>query len=113
MYEIWLAMNIVWEMALAVAPLLLAAAVVWVLLLVLAWRRGGGWGRALPGAIAAGVVVTVLGLLLLPGWNKSALGEMGYWVDWANLLAMAAGFGAVVAAFVWPLLALRGPARHA
>jgi hypothetical protein len=108
MYEIWLAMNIVWEMALGVMPLLLTGVVVWAVLMLAAWRRQGAWVQALPLAVLAGAGVTLLGLLLLPGWTKSSLAEMGYWVDWANLLAMAAGFGALAAAFVWPLLAMRG-----
>jgi hypothetical protein len=34
---------------------------------------------------------------------------MGYWVDWANLLAIALGLGALAAAFAWPLAALACP----
>jgi hypothetical protein len=33
---------------------------------------------------------------------------MHYWVDWANLIAIAAGLGAVVALFVWPFIAGMG-----
>jgi hypothetical protein len=32
---------------------------------------------------------------------------MGYWVDWANLLAMAAGCGVAAAVLLWPVLAMR------
>jgi hypothetical protein len=112
MYEIWLVVNILWEMALGIWPVLLGAALIWLVLVLTAARRpGSGWRAALPWAIAAAIVVTVGATLALPGLSKSSLGEMGYWVDWANLLAMAAGFGALAAAFVWPLAALRA-ARH-
>jgi hypothetical protein len=107
MYEIWLAMNIVWEMALGIMPLLLVGAVTWAVLMTVALRRRAEWGRALPGALLAGAAVTVLLMLMLPGWTQSSLREMGYWVDWANLVAMSAGFGALAAAFAWPLLAMR------
>jgi hypothetical protein len=52
-------------------------------------------------------VVAVAAVLWVPGWNKSSLADMGYWVDWANLLGVAAGFGAVAVALAWPLAAMR------
>lgn len=108
MYEIWLVLNILWEMALGVWPIVAGAGLIWLTLVVTAARRRGArWGAALPWAVAAALVVTVGAALALPGLSKSSLGEMGYWVDWANLLGVAAGFGAVAAAFVWPLAALR------
>lgn len=114
MYEIWLVMNIGWELALGVWPLLLALAAAWAVLMVAAWRRPGRrWRAALPLVVVAAAVVTVIAALLVPGWTRSSLGEMGYWVDWANLFGLAAAFGAVAAAFAWPLLALtRSPPQH-
>jgi hypothetical protein len=113
MYEIWLVSNIVWEIAAAAWPLLLGAAGLWAVLMATAWRRRGSrWRAGLPLAAAAGVLVTIAAVLLTPGWNRSSLAEMGYWVDWANLLAIAAGFGVVAAAFAWPLAAMyRGGPR--
>lgn len=113
MYEIWLVLNILWEMALGVWPLLAGAALLWLLLLAAAARRGAGWRAALPWTVAAGALAAVAGFVLLPAWSRSSLSEMGYWVDWANLAAMACGVGAAVAVFVWPLLAMRRrpPAR--
>lgn len=107
MYEIWLVLNILWEMALGVWPLLAGAALLWVALLVLAARRGGAWRAALPWTTAVGLVAAAAAFLLLPAWSRSSLSEMGYWVDWANLAAMAGGVGTAVAVFVWPLLAMR------
>lgn len=110
MYEIWLAMNIVWETALTVWPVLLGAALLWLAVMAAAWRRPGArWAAGVPLALAAGAAVAVIVALLLPSWTRSSLAEMGYWVDWMNLLAVAAGFGAAAAAFAWPLLALRSP----
>jgi hypothetical protein len=83
MYEVWLFLNILWEIALGILPLLL------------------------------GAIVAVAAFLLVPGSTRSSLAEMSHWVGWANLVAIAAGFGGVVALFAWPLLAMRAPARGA
>jgi hypothetical protein len=106
-------MNIVWEIALGIWPLLLAAAGLWAVVMLAALRRRGArWGAGLPPALAVGAAVTVGAMLWVPGWNKSALSEMGYWVDWVNLLGVAAGFGALTVAFAWPLSAMRQAAVH-
>jgi hypothetical protein len=108
MYEIWLALNIVWEIAAGLWPLLLGAALLWAALLFTAWRRpGSAWRTGLPLALAVGIVAAGVAVVLVPGWTRSSLAEMGYWVDWANLLAVAAGFGAAAVAFAWPLAAMR------
>lgn len=108
MYEVWLALNIVWEIALGAWPVLLAALLLWAVLLLTAWRRPGTrWRGALPWAVGAGVLAAAGAIGTVPAWSLSSLSEMGYWVDWANLLAVAAGFGAVAAAVAWPLAAMR------
>lgn len=104
MYEIWLASNIVWEILLAARGPLLLALAVWLLLVVMAARQPRATWRAAAGpALLAGAVVATFGALLLPGASGSSLSEMGYWVDWANLLALSLALGAVAAAFAWPL----------
>jgi hypothetical protein len=113
MYEIWLALNIVWEIALGIWPLLLVAAVLWLALMGTAWRQDGRhWRAGLWPAVAIGLVLAILAVLLIPGWTRSTLSDMGYWLDWAVLLGLAAGVAAVAVAFAWPLLAWRhGRAR--
>ena len=108
MYEIWLVLNIVWEIALGVWPLLLGAAVLWSTLMLTAWRRPGTrWAAGLPLAVGVGAAVTAVAVALVPAWTRSSLSEMGYWVDWANLLAVAVGFGAAALLLAWPLSAMR------
>lgn len=108
MYEIWLVLNILWEIALGLWPLLLLAALLWTVLLVTAWRRPGTrWRAGLPLSLGVSVAVALIALLLVPGWTKSSLSEMAYWVDWANLLALAGGFGVAALAWTWPLAAMR------
>jgi hypothetical protein len=112
MYEILLMLNILWELALDHAALLIAALGIWAVLLLFALRRGAGaWRAALPGALLAGAVVAILAFFTVPAATLSSLSELRYWVDWANLVGIAGGVGAVGVAFAWPLLALRGPGR--
>ena len=94
MYEIWLVMNIVWEIVLDVWPAVAAVAVLWLLAMGQAWRRPtAGWRRAVPAAIGVGVVAAIVAFLVVPGLTKSSLSELAYWVDWANLLAIAFAAG--------------------
>jgi hypothetical protein len=114
MYEIWLVLNILWEMAVGSAAAVLGALALWVVLMVAALRRRGArWGAGLPLALLAGVVVAALAFVVVPAAVGSSFGDMGYWVDWANLAAIAAGFGAVAVAFAWPLMAMRAGGRTA
>jgi hypothetical protein len=114
MYEIWLALNILWEIALTMWPLLAAAALLWAVLMGLAAQRAGrAWARGRVPALLAGAAVAAVAFVALPGLTRSSLGELRYWVDWANLLAMAGGFGALAVAFAWPLAALLRSPRHA
>ena len=103
MYEIWLAMNIVWEIALGAWPLLAFGALTWLVLMALAWRRPAArWRSAGPLAAGFAVAAAVLGFLLVPAAVRSSLRELGYWVDWANLAGIALGMGVAALAFAWP-----------
>jgi hypothetical protein len=106
MYEIWLATNIVWEIALDVWPWVLALG----LLVAMPWLlalsgRPAGWRAAVRGAVVAAAMAAAATVALLPLWSRSSLAELAYWVDWANLAAIAAGAAAVAFAIVWPALA--------
>ncbi len=108
MYEIWLMLNIAWEIALGLWPWLLAAVGLWLGLLVLALRsRWPRWRTTLPAALLASAVIAGLAFVMLPGWTLSALSEMRYWVDWATLAGLAAAAGGLALAFAWPVLTWR------
>ena len=107
MYEIWLALNIVYEIARGAWPVLLALALAWVALLAMA--RGRLSARALRQALLPGAVVAALLTLSIPSLTHSSLDNLDYWVDWANLLAIALGLGALAALFAWPLMAMFCP----
>ena len=108
MYEIWLMLNIAWELALGMWPLLLVAALLWLALVGTAWRTAGAhWRAGLLPALGIAVASAIVAALLVPRWMRSSLSDMTYWLDWATLLGLAALVGGVIAAFAWPLLARR------
>jgi len=102
MYEIWLAMNIVYEIALGLWPALAPLLIVWVVM----WINRQKLAQVSVAALAAVVVLVALAAVLaLPSLSRASLADMGYWVDWAALLGMAAGLGVAAALLLWPLLA--------
>jgi Co/Zn/Cd efflux system component len=107
MYEIWLVLNILWELALDALPVIIGLALLWAALAWAASRRPfGTWRRALPPALAAAVLAGVMAFALVPTATRSSLSELRYWVDWANLVGIAAAAAALTLAFAWPALAL-------
>ena len=98
MYEIWLAMNIVYEIALGIWPLLALLLAVWVALFVAARGRLGA--RQVRQALLLGALVAVALFFSVPTLTQSSLANMGYWVDWANVLAIALSLSALAALFM-------------
>ena len=87
MYEIWLAMNIVYEIAFglwpALAPLLIVSVVVM-------WINRQKLAQVSVAALAAVVVlVALVAVPALPALSRATLADMGYWVDWAALLGIS------------------------
>ena len=105
MYEIWLAMNIAYEMALDLWPALWPLVLVWAVVMGINRKKLAQVSGSVLAAVA--VLVALAAMLALPSLSKSTLADMGYWVDWANLLAMAAGTGVAAALLLWPVLAMR------
>ena len=104
MYEIWLTLNILFELGLQYLPVVIGAALLWLILMAFAARHSNaGWGKTIWPALVAFVVVTAITFFITPGMTKSSFANMGYWVDWGNLFLYAAAFGGVAAALVWPL----------
>ncbi|ENO97293.1 hypothetical protein [Thauera phenylacetica] len=107
MYEIWLTLNILYELGLQYLPVVIGTALLWLALMAVAAARGrADWGAALKPAIAIAVVVTAITFFVTPGMTQSSFANMGYWVDWGNLLLYAAAFGAVGGALAWPVAAM-------
>ncbi len=104
MYEIWLMLNIAYEVVLTMWPVLVLALVVWLALMWVAGRRLSG--QTLTWSIAMGAVVALLAVFVLPSLSGSSVDDMSYWLDWATLAGLALVCGAVAAAFAFPLLSL-------
>lgn len=105
MYEIWLAMNIAYEMALDLWPALWPLVLVWAVVMGINRKKLAQVSGSVLAAVA--VLVALAAMLALPSLSKSTLADMGYWVDWASLLGMAAGVGVTAAVLLWPVLAMR------
>jgi hypothetical protein len=105
MYEIWLAMNIAYETALGLLPALAPLVSMWAVMMVINRKKLNRVKLITLAAVA--VLVALAAVLALPSLSKSTLADMGYWVDWAALLGMAAGVGVAAAVLLWPVLAMR------
>ena len=105
MYEIWLAMNIAFEIAWDLWPALLPLALMWAVVMLINRNKLARVSASTLAALA--VLVAVAAVLALPSLSKSTLADMGYWVDWAALLGMAAGMGVAAAVLLWPIMAMR------
>lgn len=112
MYEIWLMMNIVWELMLPAMPVLVVLLLAWVALMARARFSGGvSWRGGLGRAMLIGLVVAVVAFFTVPASLKSGLSEMGYWADWVTLLGLSGAAGAIVTVLLWPILSVRRPAH--
>ncbi len=105
MYEIWLAMNIAFEIGLDLWPALLPLALVWAVVILINRKKLALVNATTLAALA--VLVALAAVLALPSLSNSTLADMGYWVDWDALLGMSAGLGVAAAVLLWPVLALR------
>lgn len=104
MYEIWLALNILFELGMQSLPAVIGIAVLWLALMIFAATRpGAGWKKAIAPAFVIGVIATAITFFITPAMTKSSFANMGHWVDWMNLFFYAAAFGAVAAALAWPI----------
>lgn len=113
MYEIWLALNIVWETAVDNAAIAIGIVALLVVLYGAAIaRRGAAWRRGIGVALVVGVVVALVSVFAVPPATLSSLDDMKYWIDWATLVGLALAIGAIAAALAWPLAAmLRRPSQ--
>jgi hypothetical protein len=106
MYEIWLALNIVYETVLPWLPVWVVLGLLWLLVTVVALRSAGSrWRATLTPVLLITVLAAVATFLMVPSATQSNIRELNYWVDWAFLGSVALGAGALVAVVGWPLLA--------
>jgi hypothetical protein len=109
MYEIWLMINIVFEIALSYwLPITLGVGL-WLVVMWFARKRLSA--QVIPLSLAAGAVAVVVAFFALPAINKSTLADMGYWVDWVNLGSWSLTAGVLVVLAVIPLISLLRQSR--
>lgn len=107
LYEVWLAMNIVWEYLLANMPVVIILLVTIAFLFGIAAVKGSpAWKKGLRVGILGGIVVAFVSLFIIPSVIDSRLSDLNYWVDWANLFAIAGIWGAIGAVMLWPVGAM-------
>jgi hypothetical protein len=104
MYEIWLMLNIVFETALTIQVELAIAALVLLILWLIA--RNQLASDQLKPTVGLGLAFSCLLFLIIPSLTKSSLSEMGYWVDWVNLVSLALGFGVVGMFYIFPVMCI-------
>ena len=114
MYEIWLTLNILWELGMTILPWLIAGEVIWAVLMLPALRRPrAAWGRNFSLAFWLALLFGAFIFVVTPAWTKASFADMGYWIDWGNLLMIGVAWAAGAFAFLWPLLTLlRGGGRN-
>jgi len=107
MYEIWLALNILWEIALGYMPLLIGTLICWAVLIAVALRsRNAQWGAGTLPAIISGVLFGLIAFVAFPTLTASSLAAQEYWVDWAALSGIALAYGAAFFLISLPLWAM-------
>ncbi len=105
--EAWLAMNIMWEYVLANLPIVIILLMTIAFLFGIAVVKGApAWKKGLRVGIIGGIVVALASLFIIPSVIDSKLSDLNYWVDWANLFAVAGIWGAIGAAMLWPVGAM-------
>jgi len=103
MYEIWLAVNIAWEIVVAQAVWAVPLAIVFAGLVVHAFARRGDWRAGWRWAWKSALVAGVVAALVLPSLSGASWSDLSYIVDWVLLVLIAAAVAAVVGAIAWPL----------
>jgi hypothetical protein len=112
MYELWLMLNIVWEIALGVWPWLLGLGLVWLALVAAALARAPApssrpwWPRAWRVAVVAGLAAFALALVAVPTLTRASLTDLAYGADWLALGGIAFGGAVVAALFALPIARL-------
>ncbi len=107
MYEIWLALNILWEISLVYLPLLIGTVVCWAVLMGVALRsRRSRWADGTLPAIVTGVLFGMIAFVAFPTLTAASLSSPGYWVDWAALSGIALAYGTICFLLALPLWAM-------
>ena len=114
MYEIWLGLNIAWELTLLHPWVVGGYLVLLFVLHALALARSpAAWRQSLFGAVVLGLLLAIVAVFALPLVTQSSLANVTYLLDWLALGGLAFGTGVAGGLLFWPVLALarRGGGR--
>lgn len=104
-YDIWLGLNIFWEIALNNLLVILLAGFIWLTLAAIALSiKPIKWCAVSRTALIPAALATGIMFVLFPGQSHATFANMGYWVDWAVLSAIALGFGTMTFLYAVPAL---------
>ncbi|QEY58769.1 hypothetical protein FXF61_06100 [Pseudomonas sp. C27(2019)] len=107
MYEIWLIINVFYELALANLGLVLSTIVVWlILMLVTQFKKELPWGKGVKTASAIGLVAWVIFFVMVPGLSKSSFASVNSVIDWLVVAGVSGAFAGLLALFVGPIYLL-------
>jgi hypothetical protein len=96
-----------WEIALGIMPYIVIAAIIWLAISFVTVQKKASWLPAFKSTFIIGLLVTIIAFFAIPTLTLSSFSDMSYWLDWATLIMMALGVGAIVFGFIWPFMALK------
>jgi len=104
LYNIWMGINIVYEMLLPLLWLVVLLALAWGLTLVLALKRAPKtqWRRSLPITALVGLAAAALTFVFVPVLTHAGFSDLYKFIDWMFLIGTALAIGAVVMVATWP-----------
>ena len=107
MYEIWLIINTIYELALANLSWVLSTLVIWLMLmLVTQFSKKLPWSTGVKAAVVVGLIAWVIFFALVPSLTKSSFEYVNSVIDWLAVGGVAAAFAGLLAMFVGPLYLL-------
>jgi len=104
LYNIWMSINVVYEMLLPLLWLVVLLGLAWAATLVLALKRASmsQWRRSLPMTGLVGLVGAVLVFFLVPFLTHSSLADLYKFIDWLFLVGTAVAVGVALMVATWP-----------
>lgn len=104
LYNLWLGLNIAYEILLPLLWLLAVLVVAWSATLVLALVRApkAQWRQALPTSGLIGLAGMVLTFVLFPTLVGSSFADINQFADWLFAIGVAVGVGVAFLVVTWP-----------
>jgi len=104
LYNIWMSINVVYEMLLPLLWLVVLLGLAWAATLVLALKRASmsQWRRSLPITALFGLVAAALTFVFVPILTHAGFSDLYKFIDWLFLIGTAVAVGVVLMVATWP-----------